>query len=162
MTGQILHPNKKRADASTLFRCHPKASTAIDYFLSISSVCLQTRPQVKTTRSRPPNLAKYSSHHGRKERSGHPKEEPPLRRTQARRLAASIPLIHASFLFVPQKVNPIQGRKQPSMQPLSWTHAQGSRIEFNYPTRYGPITSNISPTLVAGFCADGLSLRSPL
>lgn len=161
MTGRILHP-KKRADTSTLFRCRPKASTAIDSFLSISSVCLQTRPQVETTRSRPTNLAKYSSHHGRKERDGRPEEQPPLRRTQARRSAASMPLIHASILFVPQKVNPIQGRKQPSMQPLSWTHALASLIKLDYPTRYGPITSNISPTLVAGFCADGLMLPSAL
>ena len=161
MTGRILHP-KKRADASTLFRCRPKASTAIDYFLSKSSGCIKTRPPVETTRSRPPNLAKYSFHHGRKERDGRPEEQPPLRRTQARRLAASMPLIHASILFVPQKVNPIQGRKHPSMQPLSWTHALASLIELDYPTRYGPITSNISPTLVAGFCADGLTLHSPL
>ena len=109
LTGRILHP-KKRADASTLFRCRPKASTAIDSFLSISSVCLQTRPQVETTRSRPTNLAKYSSHHGRKERGGRPEEQPPLRRTQARRLAASIPLIHASILFVPKK--PIQSKAE--------------------------------------------------
>lgn len=109
MTGRILHPNKKRADASTLFRCRPKASTAIDYFLSKSSVCLQARPPVETTRSRPPNLAKYSSHHGRKERDGRPEEQPPLRRTQARRLAASIPLIHASIPFVPKgQSNPRQ------------------------------------------------------
>ena len=121
MSGRILHPSKKRADASALFRCRPKASTAIDYFLSISFVCLQTRPPVETTRSRPPNLAKYSSYHGRKERGGRPEEQPPLRGTQARRLAASIPLIHVCILFVTQKVNPIQGKKQPSMQPLSWT-----------------------------------------
>lgn len=161
MTGRILHP-KKRAVASTLFRCRPKASTAIDSFLSISSVCLQTRPPVETTRSRPTNLAKYSCHHGRKEKGGCPEEQPPLRRTQARRLAASMPLIHASILFVPQKVNPIQGRKQPSMQPLSWTHALASLIELDYPTRYGPIKSNISPTLVAGFCKEGLRLPSSL
>lgn len=93
---------------------------------------------------------------------GHPEEQPPLRGTQARRLAASIPLIHATILFVTQKVNPIQGRKQPNMQALSWTHALASLIELDYPTRYGPITSNISPTLVAGFCEDGLTLHSPL
>lgn len=33
LTGRILHLNKKRADASTLFRCRPKASTAIDFIL---------------------------------------------------------------------------------------------------------------------------------
>lgn len=41
-------------------------------------------------------------------------------------------------------------------------HAPASLIKIDYPTRYGPITSNISPTLVAGFCADGLTLHSPL
>ena len=41
-------------------------------------------------------------------------------------------------------------------------HTPASLIKIDYPTRYGPITSNISPTLVAGFCADGLTLHSPL
>ena len=41
-------------------------------------------------------------------------------------------------------------------------HTPASLIGTDYPTRYGPITSNISPTLVAGFCPDGLTLHSPL
>lgn len=43
MAGLILHPNKKRADASTLFGCHPKASTAIDFIL-VDILCLSTGP----------------------------------------------------------------------------------------------------------------------
>lgn len=37
---------KKRADASTLFRCRPKASTAIDYIL-VDIPCLSTGPAPK-------------------------------------------------------------------------------------------------------------------
>lgn len=37
---------KKRADASTLFRCRPKASTAIDYIL-VDILCLSTGPAPK-------------------------------------------------------------------------------------------------------------------
>lgn len=41
-------------------------------------------------------------------------------------------------------------------------HASASLIRLDYPTRYSPIASNISPTLVAEFCEDGLTLHSPL
>lgn len=41
LAGRILHQNKKRADASTLFRCRPKASTAIGFIL-VKGNCLST------------------------------------------------------------------------------------------------------------------------
>ena len=51
LPGRILHPNKKkRTDASALFRCRPKASSAIDLIL-IDITCLTTI--TSTSRSRP-------------------------------------------------------------------------------------------------------------
>lgn len=41
-----ISPKKKRADASALFRCRPKASTAIDYIL-VDILCLSTGPAPK-------------------------------------------------------------------------------------------------------------------
>lgn len=51
LPGRILHPNKKkRTDASALFRCRPKASSAINLIL-IDITCLTTI--TSTSRSRP-------------------------------------------------------------------------------------------------------------
>lgn len=50
LPGRILHPKKKRTDASTLFKCRPKASSAIDLIL-IDITCLTTI--TSTSRSRP-------------------------------------------------------------------------------------------------------------
>lgn len=42
----VKYRQKKRADASTLFRCRPKASTAIAYIL-VDILCLSTGPAPK-------------------------------------------------------------------------------------------------------------------